>query len=357
MFRRMRIIRNSHEEIRSRRGCPLWIGLRVELEGFVGCKDSMSRPTEGSWVRLPQRPRPPTPRLRISQTTAFAGTLPYRREGNGSGQSCRLADSQPRGRRTWPLRQPNPRALSWPAHRVLAANEAFELDPQADPQRAAPPRADLFVAIPDNPHSPEHSRSPDPRSTSFPDTTPARQLMSVSLATLAEQWLAWKNTAKPSPATLKARRADLAALGEIIVRQLGLEVPPDEDQFQRWLGALRPSHLDRDTIISAFATYATDHAPSSIRRCRSTWTGFCQWLVVHRQLLDTNPVEFVEPPKARRWRPRPISEEDLARIVLAAQTPYERARDPWPELEQALCALFVGAGLRVSESITVRVGD
>ncbi|HLU53796.1 MAG TPA: tyrosine-type recombinase/integrase [Acidimicrobiia bacterium] len=181
--------------------------------------------------------------------------------------------------------------------------------------------------------------------------------MSVSLATLAEQWLAWKNTAKPSPATLKARRADLAALGEIIVRQLGLEVPPDEDQFQRWLGALRPSHLDRDTIISAFATYATDHAPSSIRRCRSTWTGFCQWLVVHRQLLDTNPVEFVEPPKARRWRPRPISEEDLARIVLAAQTPYERARDPWPELEQALCALFVGAGLRVSESITVRVGD
>lgn len=85
MFRIIQIIRNSHEEIRSRRGFPLWIGLRVELEGFVGCKDSMSRPTEGSWVRLPQRPRPPTPRLRISQTTAFAGTLPYRREGNGSG--------------------------------------------------------------------------------------------------------------------------------------------------------------------------------------------------------------------------------------------------------------------------------
>lgn len=84
-FRIIQIIRNSHEEIRSRRGFPLWIGLRVELEGFVGCKDSMSRPTEGSWVRLPQRPRPPTPRLRISQTTAFAGTLPYRREGNGSG--------------------------------------------------------------------------------------------------------------------------------------------------------------------------------------------------------------------------------------------------------------------------------
>ncbi|HEX7099865.1 MAG TPA: tyrosine-type recombinase/integrase [Acidimicrobiia bacterium] len=181
--------------------------------------------------------------------------------------------------------------------------------------------------------------------------------MPESLATLAEQWLAWKNTAKPSPATLKARRADLAALAEIMVGQLGLETNPDEDQFRRWLGVLRPSHLDRQTVISAFATYATDHAAASIRRCRSTWTGFCQWLVVHRQLLETNPVEFVEPPKARRWRPRPISEEDLARIVQAAQRPYEKARQPWPELEQALCALFVGAGLRVSEAISVRVGD
>src|SRR5690606_40637217 len=106
--------------------------------------------TEGSWVRLPQRPRPPTPRLRISQTTALARTISFPSVRKRSRESCRLADSQPRGRRTWPLRQPNPRALSWPAHRVLAANEAFELDPQADPQREAPPRADLFVTIPDN---------------------------------------------------------------------------------------------------------------------------------------------------------------------------------------------------------------
>lgn len=181
--------------------------------------------------------------------------------------------------------------------------------------------------------------------------------MSESLATLAQQWLAWKNTAKPSPATLKARRADLATLGEIIARQLGLEPAPADDPFERWLSVLQPAHLGRDAMISAFATYATDHAAASIRRCRSTWTGFCQWLVVHRQLLETNPVEFVEPPKARKWRPRPISEEDLARIVQAAQRPYEKARNPWPELEQALCALFVGAGVRVSEAISVRVGD
>ncbi|MFP3913336.1 MAG: tyrosine-type recombinase/integrase [Actinomycetota bacterium] len=182
--------------------------------------------------------------------------------------------------------------------------------------------------------------------------------MSESLADLAERWLAWKNTAKPSPATMRARRADLAVLGEILAGQSGM--PPDEeahDPLHRWLGPLTPSALEVDLVMSAFASYATDHAPASIRRCRSTWSGFCHWLVVQRHILDSNPVEFVDPPKAPRWRPKPLSEEDLGRVVQAAQAPAPRARRPWAELEQVLCALFVGAGLRVSEVINVRVGD
>lgn len=182
--------------------------------------------------------------------------------------------------------------------------------------------------------------------------------MSESLAALAERWLAWKNTSKPSPATMRARRADLAVLGQILAEQAG--IPPldnEPDALTRWLGALTATHLAPDTVTTAFAAYATDHAPASIRRCRSTWSGFCHWLVVSRQILEINPVEFVEPPKAPRWRPKPLSEEDLARVVVAAQKPAPRARRPWAELEQVLCALFVGAGLRVSEVINVRVGD
>lgn len=182
--------------------------------------------------------------------------------------------------------------------------------------------------------------------------------MSESLADLAERWLAWKNTAKPSPSTMRARRADLAVLGEILARGAG--VTSDEDQtdpLTRWLAPLTPTHLEPDPVMSAFAEYAIDHAPASIRRCRSTWSGFCHWLVVQRQVLDVNPVEFVEPPKAPHWRPKPLSEEDLARVIMAAQEPSARARRPWAELEQVLCALFVGAGLRVSEVISTRVGD
>lgn len=181
--------------------------------------------------------------------------------------------------------------------------------------------------------------------------------MADSLADLAERWLSWKNTAKPSPATLRARRADLAVLGAHLVDAAGLEPPEGDDDPTRWLGVLSPADLTADTVTAAFAVYASDHSPASIRRCRSTWSGFCHWMVVHRQALDINPIDFVEPPKAQRWRPKPISEDDLARVIGAAQTPSERARRPWPELEQVLCALFVGAGLRVSEVISVRVGD
>ena len=191
---------------------------------------------------------------------------------------------------------------------------------------------------------------------------------SDSLADLAERWLAWKNTAKPSPSTLRARRADLGVLGSILGGGSGTgddhdggddrdDRPDGEDLMRRALRPLTAADLTPAAMADAFAVYARDHAPASIRRCRSTWSGFCRWLMVNESIIDVDPVQFVEPPKAQRWRPKPISEDDLVRIVRAAQTPSERSRRPWPELEQVLCALFVGAGLRVSEAMGLRVGD
>ncbi len=181
---------------------------------------------------------------------------------------------------------------------------------------------------------------------------------SESLANLAGDWLDWKNTSKPSPSTLRARMADLTVIAEILARRLGRETDPEqESSFTRYLSVLTPSDLEPDQIGGAFAEYARVHAPTSIRRCRSTWSGFCKWLIVHREALGANPLDHVDPPPAKRWRPKPISESDLAAVIKAAQEPSERARRPWPELEQALCALFVGAGVRVSEAIGLRVGD
>ncbi len=181
--------------------------------------------------------------------------------------------------------------------------------------------------------------------------------MQEPLSDLAQRWLAWKNTSKPSSATRRARRADLAIIGRLMTEELRHDVGEGPDSFERHLGRLTVADLTPDVMTDVFARYASDHAASTIRRCRSTWSGFCRWLVVHRQLLETNPIDFVEPPKAQRWRPKPISEDDLTRVVAAAQVPGERTRTPWPELEQVLCALFVGAGIRVSEAIGLRVGD
>lgn len=107
---------------------------------------------------------------------------------------------------------------------------------------------------------------------------------------------------------------------------------------------------------SAFATYAAGHSPASIRRVLSTWRGFCRWLV-QRELLGANPTERVEGPAARPWRPKALAEEDLARLVGAAQTPSPTARQPWAELEAALCALFCAGGVRVGELLALKVGD
>ncbi len=177
----------------------------------------------------------------------------------------------------------------------------------------------------------------------------------TDLAHLSNEWLDWKNTSKPSPATLRARTADLSVIGMILSLNAGIR--PEDSTIAATLGGLGPSDLTEENVTRAFAAYAKTHSSASIRRCRSTWSGFCRWLVVHRKLLEANPLEFVEPPAAKRWRPKPISEEDLARVITAAQTPSTRARNPWPEVEQAMCALFVGAGVRVSEAISIRVGD
>lgn len=176
----------------------------------------------------------------------------------------------------------------------------------------------------------------------------------LRLDRLAASWLDWKNTAKPSSNTIKARRSDLVEIGQLLLDQPA-EIPAGADPVSLVLSGLSVNDLDRDSVVRAFSVFATGHSPASIRRARSTWNGFCEWLMSYRDLLDRNPMSFVEAPSTVRWVPKPISELELGRVVAAAQQPSPTARNPWPEFEQALCAVFIGAGLRVSEATTLEV--
>ncbi|MBP7928655.1 MAG: tyrosine-type recombinase/integrase [Acidimicrobiia bacterium] len=182
-----------------------------------------------------------------------------------------------------------------------------------------------------------------------------------SLEPSATKWLDRKDLAKPSPNTKEARRRDLTIVARHLADEAGRPHPfwlePTAKGFERELGRVTISDLNNDQLASAFAKFARTHAASSIRRARSTWRGFCQWLVTDDETLAFNPIDKLEGPRKTPWQPKPISEEDLVRLIEAAQRPDPSARSPWPELERAICATFVGAGLRVSEVANLQVGN
>ena len=182
-----------------------------------------------------------------------------------------------------------------------------------------------------------------------------------SLEPRAGQWLDRKDLAKPSLNTKEARRRDLTIIARHLADNADRPHPfwlePGTKGFDRELGRVTLGDLNNEQLGEAFADFARTHAASSIRRARSTWRGFCQWLVTDLECLDSNPIDKLEGPRKTPWQPKPIAEEDLLRLIGAAQRPDPQARNPWPELEQAVCAVFVGAGLRVSEVVDLKVGN
>ena len=61
-------------------------------------------------------------------------------------------------------------------------------------------------------------------------------------------------------------------------------------------------------------------------------------------------------PRRPDWAPKALEYAELERIAVAAASPDPRARDPWPERDSALFAVFAGAGLRIGEAIALPVG-
>ena len=55
------------------------------------------------------------------------------------------------------------------------------------------------------------------------------------------------------------------------------------------------------------------------------------------------------------WKPKPLEMEELGRLVAAAITTDTRARNPWPERDRSLVAVFMGAGVRIGEAMALAV--
>jgi site-specific recombinase XerD len=182
-------------------------------------------------------------------------------------------------------------------------------------------------------------------------------VLNGSLVSAAHEWLARARTQKLSAATETARRQDLVAVASRLAVRLERPAATDsEDRLTEALGRLEVDDLGGGELLDAVADYAAGHAPRSVRRLLSTWRGFGRHLVTSGRLA-ANPFDAIEGPKSPDWLPKALEFEELERIAAAASSADPRAREPWPERDAALFAVFAGAGVRIGEAIAMTVGS
>lgn len=171
--------------------------------------------------------------------------------------------------------------------------------------------------------------------------------VSSSLPDAVSAWLRMLGAAKPSPATLVAYRQDLAGVGGRLAELLGFE----------GVGQLCVSDLTRAGLRGAFASWAADHAASSVRRAHSAWSSFFDFLVTEG-VLDGNPMAAVPKPKAPSSLPRTIRAPDaVGRLLATAAQVDPTARSPWPSRDLAVVATFCVTGIREAEAVGLSTGS
>jgi integrase/recombinase XerD len=168
-----------------------------------------------------------------------------------------------------------------------------------------------------------------------------------SLVDALEAWIVNLGAAKPSPATLLAYRRDVEGVG---ARLAALE---DLGDF----GDVGLADLQRPALRAAFASWASDHAASSVRRAHSAWSSLFDFLVAEG-VRDGNPMAAIPKPKTPTVLPRSIRARDaMGRLLRTATELDSRSRQPWPARDLALVATFCVTGIREAEAVSLDVGS
>jgi site-specific recombinase XerD len=163
------------------------------------------------------------------------------------------------------------------------------------------------------------------------------------------QWfsafLADRAVLKPSPHTAKAYRQDFAAIAELLAGD------------RARMGELRTSVITKEAMRAAFAAYADNHEPASIRRCWSTWNTLCAFLFTS-ELIEYNPMPLIGRPKVAKSLPKGLGPETVSGLLAAINADSDsQRRSDWPERDAALVLTAVLAGLRADELLRANAGD
>lgn len=160
-----------------------------------------------------------------------------------------------------------------------------------------------------------------------------------------EEFLLARAVTKPSPASVKAWRADIAAIGKLIGEQQDVvweEFPVDQ--------------IDAHVVRRAFAAFAADHAASSIARAHSSWNVFLDFCVAD-DLIAGNPMAGVPKPRQPRRVPKPLPDDSVDRLIKVLGDGTRPARFPWPELDAAVIVTGLITGLRLDELCGLNIGS
>lgn len=162
---------------------------------------------------------------------------------------------------------------------------------------------------------------------------------------LIAQWQSWLlNERRYSPHTLDAYSRDLSGFFDFAAEHLG-KVPETADlaklevrDFRAYLSQRAARHIDK----------------SSLARELSTLKNFFKWLARY-DILRNPALSVIRTPRRTKVLPKALEVNDTFNVIDEAQN---LASNSWQGLrDTAIFTLLYGCGLRISEALSLNVGD
>ena len=162
---------------------------------------------------------------------------------------------------------------------------------------------------------------------------------------LIAQWQSWLlNERRYSPHTLDAYSRDLSGFFDFAAKNLG-KVPETADlaklevrDFRAYLSQRAARHIDK----------------SSLARELSTLKNFFKWLARY-DILRNPALSVIRTPRRAKVLPKALEVNDTFNVIDEAQN---LASNSWQGLrDTAIFTLLYGCGLRISEALSLNVGD
>ena len=162
---------------------------------------------------------------------------------------------------------------------------------------------------------------------------------------LIAQWQSWLlNVRRYSPHTLDAYSRDLSGFFDFAAEHLG-KVPETADlaklevrDFRAYLSQRAARHIDK----------------SSLARELSTLKNFFKWLARY-DILRNPALSVIRTPRRAKVLPKALEVNDTFNVIDEAQN---LASNSWQGLrDTAIFTLLYGCGLRISEALSLNVGD